>query len=567
MVTFDRNVIHVALCTDDRRDRARELIQAEEGTYNVVPTSSNSHSTSNRSTAALPSNGSRPPLGKGDGKGDGEGKKGKGGGRNHVGPGGNNATRPEGATNTGQKPTKPSKHPHNEPLLNTPVVQDTSDVPILRKYAQGEITVSGSPESALVGATVAFCVGFSMVSLFSPTASHFKDMLQLSDMDTSWLMAAPLLSGSLLRIPFSAMVDSNGGRKPFLALLFLSLVGMGGLILVLSKAQDLIDDKYPVYKILFGLGVLVGCGGASFSVGAGQLSYWFAEEDQGFALGVYAGVGHFGPGIMIVALPFLQQCVPITYAYAICMVLLVLGMILYRGLVHNAWYFQLCKQGALPKQAESVAFKLFDQEVFPRGDACQSLCAAMGNQWTFWLTVIYFATFGGLVGLTLWFPRYWSEYFGYSATYGGSLAALFSLFSTFIWMLAGYLSDDRGGEFTMMFATAVMAVGAGVLTFAGSDEFELAVSGEVLLAAGMGMANAAVYKLIPQLVPEAIGGASGWIGGLGCFGGFAVLPVMGYFVEHYEKDGYAYGFSVFLAMSCIAFLVAAWLRCTAPAMY
>lgn len=473
--------------------------------------------------------------------------------------------RPVGGANTAKKPA--SKPPQKEPLLNTPVVEDPNDVPILRAYAQGQITVFGSPESALVGATVAFCVGFSMVSLFSPTALHFKDMLQLSPMEISWLLAAPLLSGSLLRIPFSAMVDSNGGRVPFLFLLFLSLVGMGGLVYVLAKAQDLIDDNYPLYKILLGLGVLVGCGGASFSVGAGQLSYWFPEEDQGFALGVYAGVGHLGPGIVIVALPFLLQYVSISYAYAIWMGLLVLGMIVYRVLAHNAWYFQLRRQGANPKQAASVAFKLFDQEVFPKGGACKSLCMAMGNHWTFWLTVVHFASFGGLVGLTLWFPVYWNQYFGCSATYAGALAAFFIVFAAFVWVIAGYLSDDKGGEFTMMLATAVMAVGAAVLTFADTKEFDLAVAGEVLLAAGMGMANAAVYKLIPQLVPEAIGGASGWIGGLGAFGGFAVLPVMGYFVTQYGLDGYAYGFSVFLATSCLAFIVAARLRCTAPVMY
>jgi NNP family nitrate/nitrite transporter-like MFS transporter len=43
------------------------------------------------------------------------------------------------------------------------------------------------------------------------------------------------------------------------------------------------------------------------------------------------------------------------------------------------------------------------------------------------------------------------------------------------------------------------------------------------MALGMGAGNAAAFKLVPHFVPEAVGGASGWVGGLGALGGF-VLP-------------------------------------------
>ena len=51
------------------------------------------------------------------------------------------------------------------------------------------------------------------------------------------LVAAPQLTGSLLRIPFGAWVDKVGGRLPMLTLFGLSIVGMWGLVFILVTAR------------------------------------------------------------------------------------------------------------------------------------------------------------------------------------------------------------------------------------------------------------------------------------------------------------------------------------------
>jgi NNP family nitrate/nitrite transporter-like MFS transporter len=81
--------------------------------------------------------------------------------------------------------------------------------------------------------------------------------------------------------------------------------------------------------------------------------------------------------------------------------------------------------------------------------------------------------------------------------------------------------------------------------------------GQMLLALGMGVANAAVFKLVPRFTPKAVGGAAGIIGGLGAFGGFALPPVMGLFVRWNGEAGYSHGFAVFLGLSLagLAFLM------------
>ena len=92
----------------------------------------------------------------------------------------------------------------------------------------------------------------------------------------------------------------------------------------------------------------------------------------------------------------------------------------------------------------------------------------------------------------------------------------------------------------------------------GSSQFELAVPGEILLAIGMGLCNAAVFKIVPQAVPKAIGGASGWVGGLGAFGGFVIPPVMAFAVHDLGKPGYAIGFITFVFLTLFS-LSMAWI--------
>ena len=73
----------------------------------------------------------------------------------------------------------------------------------------------------------------------------------------------------------------------------------------------------------------------------------------------------------------------------------------------------------------------------------------------------------------------------------------------------------------------------------------------------MGITNAAVFKMVPQAVPEAVGGVTGWVGGLGAFGGFVIPPVMAFAVSDLGQPGYAIGFIVFVFLALVS-LTATW---------
>ena len=83
-----------------------------------------------------------------------------------------------------------------------------------------------------------------------------------------------------------------------------------------------------------------------------------------------------------------------------------------------------------------------------------------------------------------------------------------------------------------------------------------AIGGVILMGIGMGVGNAAVFKLVPKAAPDAIGGVAGWVGGLGAFGGFVIPLLMALFLsEGMAKDpGYGRGFSLFIILAILSML-------------
>ena len=105
--------------------------------------------------------------------------------------------------------------------------------------------------------------------------------------------------------------------------------------------------------------------------------------------------------------------------------------------------------------------------------------------------------------------------------------------------------------FSLRLAAVVTA--ASMLTL--TNSFAVSIFSVIVLACGMGFCNAAVFKLVPQIVPDAIGGTAGWIGGIGALGGFVIPPAMALFVNIFETTGYARGFLLFVLLGVISLIV------------
>lgn len=412
------------------------------------------------------------------------------------------------------------------------------------------MNIKGNSTRGLAGSTLGFFFGFAAVALYGPTAVKFKEAMDLTPAMLGLLIAIPALSGSLLRIPFGAWVDTTGGKKPFFILMLLSVIGLGGVTLLLFTSYP--DGMKGLYGLVLFFGFLSGCGIATFSVGIGQTSYWFPRNRQGFALGTFGGLGNLAPGIFSLVLPIFLTYYGFISAYFAWFLFLLIGTILYGIIGVNAYYFQYRKKGLTVDEAKSKAREK-GQEIFPTGSVKDSLInsAKIKNTWA--LVVLYFTTFGGFIALTAWFPTYWSEFQSFAPVKAGLFTAIFSILASLMRVYGGKIADKFGGERVALFSMFTILFAAVGLSFLADVTISIIVV--VFLAVGMGVANAAIFKLVPVYVPKAVGGAAGWIGGLGAFGGFALPPIMGAIAGKYGEIGYARGFVVFVALSVINLII------------
>ena len=273
-----------------------------------------------------------------------------------------------------------------------------------------------SPREALTWSTIAFFGGFAGVSAFGPIVPILKQTLSLSPLLMGLLAASPALTGSLLRIPFGAMVDRTGGKKPILILLTMAIVGVAGITLMFGLFPEPQPAHYPFF-LLFG--ILSGCGIATFSVGIPSVSYWYPQRAQGSALAIYAGLGNLAPGLFALLLPSLVVWLGFTISYVLWLGILVLLVVLVYIYMQDAPYFQYREMG-LDIDPEALLLAC-GEELLPSGNAMDSIRRA-GSDWRTWvLTYFYFITFGGFIALTVWFPTYWSELYAVGLVQAGLL--------------------------------------------------------------------------------------------------------------------------------------------------
>ncbi len=403
-----------------------------------------------------------------------------------------------------------------------------------------------SKGAALAWTTLAFFGGFAGVSAFGPIVHRIKESMDIGAFLIGLLSSCPALTGSLLRIPFGAMVDRTGGKKPILVLLGLAGLGVFAIMALFALYPSPTITQYPLF--LFS-GVLCGCGIAVFSVGIPTVSYWYPQKKQGSALAAYAGLGNLAPGLFAMALPSMVAFMGFTISYLSWFLSVMLLFILVMIFMKDAPYFQYREMGI--EIDRDALLNACGEELVPSGNATDSIKKAAADWRTWVLTFFYFTTFGGFIALTVWFPTYWSEFFKTGIVTAGFLTAGYSLSSSLLRVAGGWAADKAGGE-KMVLASFVITGAGAVMMVMVTASAALAFAGQMIMALGMGFANAAVFKLVPRYSPAAVGGASGIVGGLGAFGGFVIPPAMGLFVKWSPDMGYSQGFWVFVVLSAIA---------------
>lgn len=372
-----------------------------------------------------------------------------------------------------------------------------------------------SPNLALAMATLAFAVAFAGWSLLSPLATRIQQNLGLSELQISFLIAVPVILGSLLRIPFGILTDRYGGRLMFTLL----LVCMVPVLLLTS-----VSASYPL--LLFDA-LLLGLGGASFAIGVPFVSRHFPPERQGFALGVY-GAGNIGTALAARAAPQIAE------AYGLPTVFITFAAL---------------------TLAMAVAFWLFARDVprpanAPAPGFSQSLAVVRTERRAWLLSLFYFLTFGGFVAFSLYLPKMLVDLYAITPIDAGNRVFVFVLLATLGRPLGGWLADRLGGNQVLRAVFAVVAAMAVVLTFTTAlIPLTIACLSSSLM---LGIGNGAVFKLVPQWFPGRTGVVTGIVGAAGGLGGFFPPLVLG--AVRQSLGGYSLGFAL-LSLTAILCLV------------
>ena len=367
------------------------------------------------------------------------------------------------------------------------------------------MTKKGQALSVLIVSTFAFTVCFMVWMMFAVIGIPIKKTLDLNATQFGLLMATPVLTGSLVRVPLGIWTDKFGGRM-VMTLLMASTVPA---IWLMSYATQ--------YWQYLTIGLFVGMAGGAFSVGTPYVARWFPKKQQGFAMGIY-GAGNSGAAVN----KFLAPALVVGFGWT--MVPQVYAAIML-GTVILFWFFSHSDPGHLVPS--HVTFRgqlksLKDPRVIKY---CQ----------------YYSIVFGGYVALSLWMVQYYVGEFGLDIRTAALLAACFSLPGGVLRAVGGWLSDKYGAHAMTWWVLWVSWICLFLLSYPQTDFTITTVTGPQTFHVGLNVylftvlmfvlgiawafGKASVFKYISDDYPHNIGTISGIVGLAGGMGGF-LLPIM-----------------------------------------
>ena len=359
--------------------------------------------------------------------------------------------------------------------------------------------------SVLIVSTLAFTVCFMVWMMFGVIGVPIKKMLNLNATQFGLLMAMPVLTGSLVRVPLGIWTDRYGGRIVMTVLMAVTVPA----IWLMSYAT--------AYWHFLAIGLFVGLAGGSFSVGTPYVARWFPKNKQGMAMGVY-GAGNSGSAVNkfvapVILVAFGWAAVPQVYAAIMA------------GTVLLFWLFSHSDPAHLVPSQVSFTEQLKGLKDPRVLKYCQ----------------YYSIVFGGYVALALWMVQYYIGEYGLDIRVAALLAACFSLPGGVLRAVGGVLSDKYGAHSVTWWVLWVSWICLFLLSYP-QTEFTIAtVTGPKTFVIGLNVyaftglmfilgiafafGKASVFKYIANDYPGNIGAISGIVGLAGGLGGF-VLPIM-----------------------------------------
>lgn len=367
------------------------------------------------------------------------------------------------------------------------------------------MTLSKQQISVVTSSTLAFTICFAVWMMFAVIGIPIKKTLGLNETEFGILIATPVLTGSLIRLPLGMWTDKFGGRIVYFILMLSTVIP----IYLIGYATQ--------YWHFLVLGLFVGAAGGSFSVGIAYVARWFSRDKQGFAMGIF-GAGNSGAALTKFVAPTIVvaygwQMVPTVYAVAMLLTAIAF------------WFFSYTDKSHVVGAQVTVREQM----------------QALKDPKVWKLCQYYSIVFGGYVALALWMTKYYITEYGFDIKAAALLAAAFSLPGGVLRAFGGWLSDKYGAHqvtwwvlwvsWICLFLLSYPQTDFTIHTMNGPKTFHLGLNVWMftalmfIMGAAWAFGKASVFKYVSDEYPDNIGVVSGIVGLAGGLGGF-VLPIM-----------------------------------------
>ncbi|TFD59368.1 NarK/NasA family nitrate transporter [Cryobacterium sp. Hh7] len=361
--------------------------------------------------------------------------------------------------------------------------------------------------------TFSMTLGFAAWYLVSAIAPRLNDIgFDLSISQLYWLVALPGLAGGLLRLVFMFLPPILGTRILVALSSALLLLPMIGWTLVAR-------DVSTPYWVLLALSFAAGIGGGSFSGFMASTSYFFPKRLAGTALGLQAGLGNFGIGLI-------QLLTPWVVGFGL------LGTAVLTPESDSNGELVWLHNGGLvliPWVLLAVALALIFLRKVPIKANFRQQMDIFTVKHTWIMTLIYLMSFGAFSGLAAQMGLIILNVYGDFPDAPNPLAFAFigPVVGALVRAACGPLCDRFGGAIFTFIGGAGMAVGTLVTVFfltpTSVDEFKGFLTGMIIIFFFSGLANAGTFKQMPMIFPKRqAGGAIGWTAAIAAFGPFIV---------------------------------------------
>ena len=359
--------------------------------------------------------------------------------------------------------------------------------------------------SVVIMSTLAFTVCFMIWMMFAVIGIPIKQTLGLNETQFGLLIAMPVLTGSLIRLPLGMLTDKFGGRIVFFVIMISTVIP----IYLISLCT-----AYWHYLVT---GLFVGVAGGAFTVGIAYCARWFPKSQQGLAMGIF-GAGNTGAAVTKLVAPLIVVAYGWTMVPQVYAVLMLVTAIAF-------WLFTFTDPSHVAGKSVTIREQL----------------AALKDPTVWKYSQYYSIVFGGYVALALWMTKYYISEYGFDLKTAALMAAAFSIPGGVLRALGGYFSDRFGAHTITWWVMLASLVCLFFLSFPHAEftittvtgpatfhvGFDATIFTVIMFTLGIAFAigKASVFKYIADDYPHNIGVISGVVGLAGGMGGF-LLPIM-----------------------------------------